>query len=81
MQLVYEANWHTYEEWGGIRIYEDIHERFYVELGGRSVWSSFNDPDWEEPYIVSPETALELICEWDRIEQENEEYWNRNGGY
>lgn len=81
MHLVYEANWNTYEEWGGIRIYEDSAECFHVEHGGRSVYSSHKDPDWEEPYIVPYETVLELIDEWDQIEKENEEYWNRNGGF
>lgn len=81
MKLVYEANWHTYEEWGGIRIYEDNDGCFHVERGGRSVYSSHKDPDWEEPYIVPFETVLELVDEWDQIEKENEEYWNHNGGF
>jgi hypothetical protein len=81
MQLVYEGNWNTYEEWGGIRIYEDIHECFWVEHGGRSVYSSHKDPDWEEPYIVSFETVLELIDEWDQIEKENEEHWEAYNEY
>lgn len=81
MQLVYEAGWQTYEEWGAIRIYEDVDGCFHVEHGGRSVYSSHKDPDWEEPYVAPFETVLELIEEWDQIEKENEEYWNRNGGY
>ena len=86
MQLVYEGNWHTYEEWGGIRIYEDAGPEntdglFHVEHGGHSVYSSPKDPDWEEPYVVSFETVLDLIDEWEQIEKENEEYWNRNGGF
>jgi hypothetical protein len=81
MELVYEANWHTYEEWGGIRIYEDENECFRVETGGHSVYSSPKDPEWEEPYVVSFENVLELIGEWDQIEKENEEHWNQNGGF
>ena len=79
MKLVYEGNWHSYEEWGGIRIYEDADECFHVQTGGHSVYSSPKDPDWEELYVVSFATVLELIDEWDQIEKENEEYWETNG--
>jgi len=82
MKLVYEGNWTKYEEWGGIRIYEDADECLHVEHGGHSVYSSAEDPDWadwEEPYIVSFATVLELIDEWDQIEKENDEYWENNG--
>ncbi len=78
MNLVYEANWNTYEEWGGVRIYEDEDGCFHVQHGGRSVYSSHKDPDWEEPYVVSMDTVLEVIDEWVAIEKENEEYWERN---
>jgi hypothetical protein len=79
MKPVYEGNWNTYEEWGGIRLFEDSDECYYVQYGGHSVYSSAEDPDWEEPYIVSFATVLELIDEWDQIEKENDEYWENNG--
>lgn len=72
MDLVYEGNWHTYEEWGGVRIFEDIDGCFHVQYGGRSVYSRTDDPDWEELFTAPFETVLELIDEWDRIEKENE---------
>lgn len=75
MQLVYEGNWHTYEEWGGIRIYEDEFNCFHTQTGGHSVYSNAGDPEWEELYAVSFETALDLIDEWDDIEADNEKYW------
>lgn len=78
MKLVYEGNWHTYEEWGGIRVYEDADECYYVQYGGRSVYSGMRDPDWEDCYQVSFATVLELIDEWDQIEKQNEEYWENN---
>jgi hypothetical protein len=82
MKLVYEGNWTKYEEWGCIRVFEDSDECYYVQYGGHSVYSSEEDPDWadwEEPYIVSFATVLELIDEWDQIEKENDEYWENNG--
>lgn len=78
---MYEANWHTYEEWGGVKIFQDQDECIHVQYGGHSVYSSPKDPDWEEPYIISMETALEVIDEWDQIEKENEDFWNTKGRF
>ena len=81
-ELVYEANWNTYEEWGGIRIYGDENDGvFYVQLGGHSVYSEAGQPDWEDPYTADMKHVLDLIDEWVQIEKENEEYWERNGGF
>lgn len=79
IDLVYEGNWHSYEEWGGVRIYEDTNEEcFYVSYGGYSVMADSNDPEWEELEVISASTVLDIIDEWDIIEKENEEYWNDN---
>ena len=75
MHLVYEGNWHTYEEWGGVRIYEDGDGCFHTQFGGHSVYSNVGDPEWEELYVISFESALDLIDEWDDIEDENEKRW------
>jgi hypothetical protein len=81
-QLAHEYNWHTYEEWGGCRIYVDcdLADMFYVQHGGHSVYSSMNDPEWDEPYLADTEHVVSLIDEWEQIEKENEEYWNQSGG-
>jgi len=79
MKLVYEGNWHTYEEWGGVRIFEDEHGEFWQQDGGYSVMDCGNDPDWDDPYKVSYVTALNVIDEWDTIEKENREYWEDHG--
>jgi hypothetical protein len=83
MKLIYEAGWNTYEEWGAIEIYvdEDYFDIYYVKHGGRSVYSSMEDPDWEEPYLANEYEVSVLKEKWDLIEKENEEYWNRNGGF
>jgi len=76
--LHYEASWHTYEEWGGIRIYsdEDYSDMFYVQLGGYSVYSSHDEPEWQEPYLADTDEVIKLIDEWEQIQKENkEEYW------
>ena len=76
MILVYEQQWSTYEEWGGIRIYEDADGCFHYQSGGHSVYSSPHDPTWEELEVISGDTVLDLIDEWEQIAQENEERWN-----
>ena len=77
MKLVYEQNWTSYEEWGGIRIYEHD-ECFYVQYGGYSVMGNYDDPEWGEHYIVAASTVLELIDEWEEIAKGDEDYWNNN---
>lgn len=79
MELVYNASWHSYEEWGEIRIYDDGDENFHVQWGGQTVYSSPDDPEWGELHEISFANVLELIDEWNQIERENEEYWENNG--
>lgn len=82
VEIVYEANWHTYEEWGGIRIYGDGGDDvFYVQVGGHSVYSEAGHPDWEDPYVADIAHVLDLIDEWVQVEKENDDYWNRNGSF
>jgi hypothetical protein len=76
MQLVYEGNWSTYEEWGSIRIYENSYGDFLVHQGGRSVYSDPDDQDWDDPYPASYVEVLDLIDEWDEIEKEYENYFD-----
>lgn len=81
MELIYEGNWHTYEEWGAVRIFEDNNGNFYAQTGGHSVYASAHEPDWTGPFLISMQEALDLIDEWDQIEKENEDFWNHNGGF
>lgn len=67
MQLIYEGDWSTYEEWGAVRIYEDDRGCFYVEEGGHSVYSDPREPEWDAASRISMEEALQLIDEWDEI--------------
>ena len=81
MKLIYESGWHSYEEWGGIEIYvdEDYSDMYYVKLGGRSVYSSMDDPEWEELYLATEYDVMVLKEKWNQIKKENEEYWEHNG--
>ena len=81
MKLIYESGWHSYEEWGGIEIYvdEDYSDMYYVKLGGRSVYSSMDDPEWEELYLAAEYDVMVLKEKWNQIKKENEEYWEHNG--
>jgi hypothetical protein len=74
MEVVYEQQWTTYEEWGGIRISESK-GAFYAQDGGYSVMGNGNEPDWDEYYSVSGENVLKLIDEWEEIANEDDKYW------
>jgi len=74
MELIYEGNWHTYEEWGGIRIFENEAGQLFCQEGGYSVMASYNENGWDEIYEISYDVAIELIDEWDKIEKEYENY-------
>lgn len=75
MELVYEARWATYEEWGSVEVYEKSDGSFMVRYGGYSVMADSNDPEWQEPYAISGEAVLALIDEWVEIEREYENYF------
>lgn len=74
MELVYEASWHTYEEWGGVKIYEDSAGNFSVQYGGYSVMAPSGEPEWSEIEPISAQEMLDLIDEWVIIELEYENY-------
>ena len=74
MKLVYEAGWHTYEEWGGVEIFEDTEGQLYARHGGYSVYGDPQDPDWNELYPVTLQESIDLIDEWTAIEKEYEGY-------
>jgi hypothetical protein len=76
MELVYEARWTTYEEWGGIEIYEDSAGNFSARFGGYSVMAPPGEPAWGECESISGATVLLMIDEWTKIEKEYENYFN-----
>jgi hypothetical protein len=77
VELVYEQFWHTYEEWGGIRIYCDADGVFYYSEGGYSVMAEkYNDDPWNSIELCSGEYALELIDTWERIALEYDDYFS-----
>ena len=72
----------TYDAGGAIRIFEDVCERYHIQYGASSVYSSADDPFWDDyMHIVDLEAVVEVIDDWAKITQVNEEYWERNGGY
>lgn len=75
MQLAYEADWSTYEEWGAIKILEEK-EKYFVQYGGRSVYTAPEESDWMDPQEISLEEAIDLIDEWDNIQKEYEHYFD-----
>jgi hypothetical protein len=76
MELVYEASWHTYEEWGGVEIYEDSAGNFSARFGGYSVMAPYDEPEWGELESIPGNDVLALIDEWAEIKREYENYSN-----
>jgi gamma-glutamylcyclotransferase (GGCT)/AIG2-like uncharacterized protein YtfP len=76
MNLVYEGNWSTYEEWGSIRIFENEDGQLFCQEGGYSVMAPYDENGWNEVYEISYDGAIELIDEWDKIEKEYENYFS-----
>ena len=74
MKLIYEANWHTYEEWGGIRIFENEAGQLFCQEGGYSVMAPHDENGWQDMYEISYDDAIGLIDEWDATEKEYENY-------
>lgn len=81
MQLAYEEEWHTYEEWGGVRIWEDDDGCLYAQHGGYSVMVPLEEQrqEWGDPESISWDEAIEIITEWDEFARENAEYWEKAG--
>lgn len=69
-QVVYEAGWSSYEEYGQITIYEREDGSLYQVIEGYCVYgepAQYNN----DPEDISLEEALDLIVEWDLRAQEN----------
>jgi len=82
MKLIYENSWMTYDAGGAIRIFEDECERYHIQYGASSVYSSADDPFWDDyMHTADLEAVIEVMDDWAKITQVNEEYWERNGGF
>lgn len=82
MKLIYENSWMTYDAGGAIRIFEDERECYHIQYGASSVYSSADDHFWDDfMHVVDLEAVIEVMDDWAKITQVNEEYWNRNGGF
>ena len=64
--LIYENSWNSYEEWGGVRIYQRDSE-YFVQNGGYSVMAESNEPPWFDVRPISLERALEIVEDWEEI--------------
>jgi hypothetical protein len=78
LELIYEQQWSSYEEWGGVRIFVDQNDCVYVQYNGYWVMDPTHSNEWSEPEMVSWERALEIFEEWEQIALDNEIYWEAN---
>ena len=63
MELIFCATWHTYEEWGGLAIWQDG-DLYYCSHGGYNVFGS--DDGWHPPVQCSELAAIsdmEKFCQ------------------
>lgn len=72
MNLVYEEQWSTWEEWGGIKIFQDEAGNYFAQDDGYSVYGS--EPYENELYPITEDRAIELIYEWDEHTKDRWEY-------
>jgi hypothetical protein len=77
-EVVYEAGWSSYEEYGHITIYEREDGTMYQVTKGYNVYNGEYDPGPED---ITLEEALELIDEWEVIAYDNEDMWEEVGVY
>ena len=75
MQLIYENEWHTYEEYGWIKIFQKG-ERYFFQEFNYSVMCDDNDDSDVPLEEITFEHAYDLSCEWDDIANEYEGYCN-----
>ena len=64
MNLIYEGEWNSYEEWGGLRIYEKDGE-YFVQEGGFCVLADPPTSEWGPIYKVSFESAYREMVEFE----------------
>lgn len=70
MQLEYEQQISTYEEWYGIRVYYDHeNDQYYIQRGGINPFMEDQSKldDWDEIEISSLEEVLDEIDHWEQM--------------
>jgi hypothetical protein len=78
-QIEYQAQWSTYEEYGALTIYlREDGSRYGIREGSCVFLSPSQYRDGPEE--LTEDQAIELILEWDAVEEENGLFWDRNGG-
>lgn len=61
--IVFEASWCDWEEYGWIYIFEKD-GKYYALEGGHCVMCESYDTTWDDLYLVSEDEALELMFRW-----------------
>lgn len=82
MKLIYENSCMTYDADRAIRIFEDENDCYYIQYGASSVYSSSDDPFWDDfMHVVDLEAVIKVMDDWTKIAQVMKNIGNRNGGY
>ena len=82
MLIIHEAFWNSYEEYGFLTIYQQPTDTgvayLYIEFHSSVFSSDDEEPTIEDAIEISENEVLRLIEEWDKIEQDCEQYWEEN---
>ena len=72
---MFEAHYESYDDGYGIRIFENKDSGVLAAQEGRySCMDSGEDPFWGKIQEISLDDAIDLMCKWTRIEEENKLY-------
>ena len=72
-ELIYENEWHTYEEYGWVNIFQEG-DRYFVQEFNYCVMNVDNDDSNVPLEEVTFEQAYELFHEWEEVAKKYEEY-------
>lgn len=76
--VLYFDNWTTYEESGGVLIFQGIDDSYQYCEFGHCVMVDSSEQNHFEPIDIQYDRAVEMAQEWDEGIKQNEVWWERN---
>ena len=76
--VLYLDSWSTYEEHGGVLIFQGIDDSYQYCEFGHCVMANSDEEDHFIPNEISYEMAQDMANRWDSNLEENESWWSNN---